>query len=98
MTKIIIITTIVLLIAYGIVSLSYKDGKIKFTPPLIKNNTKVIRDTIRIIEKRIDTIYRVVSVRDKSIIELERKIRYLEGSSIIVPDNIDSTFLKIFNR
>ncbi len=98
MTKLIIIITIVLLIAYGIVSLSYKDGKIEFTPPLIKNNTKVIRDTIRIIEKRIDTIYRIVSVRDKSIIELERKIRYLEGSSIIVPDNIDSTFIKIFNR
>ena len=98
MTKIIIILTIVLLISYGIVSLSYKHGKIEFIPPFVKNNTKVIRDTIRIIEKHIDTIYRVVSVRDKSIIELERKIRYLEGSSIIVPDNIDSTFIKIFNR
>ena len=98
MTKIIIIITIVLLIAYGIVSISYKYGKIEFIPPFVKNNTKVIRDTIRIIEKRIDTIYRIVSVRDKSIIELERKIRYLEGSSIIVPDNIDSTFIKIFNR
>ncbi len=98
MTKLIIIITIVLLIAYGIVSLSYKHGKIEFIPPFVKNNTKVIRDTIRIIEKRIDTVYKIVSVRDKSIIELERKIRELKSNTITVPDNIDSTFLKIFNR
>ena len=55
MIKLITIITIVLLVAYGIVSLSYKDGKIEFTPPLIHDNSKFY-DSIKVLQLKIDSL------------------------------------------
>ena len=55
MTKLIIIITIALVVAYGIVSLSYKDGKIEFTPPLIHDNSKFY-DSIKVLQLKIDSL------------------------------------------